>query len=88
MIKIKLKNYGEDAFKPNDYGLHIIVERKISSDGAGSYKVCNERGKLNQRVKCLKMQGSKVHACMFFAGSQKQFAVKNSLRFKFTVNFS
>ena len=44
VIKIKLKNCGKDAFKPKEYGLHIIVERKISSDGAGTYKLCNEKG--------------------------------------------
>lgn len=44
VIKIKLRNRGTDAFKPREYGSHLIVERRISSDGAGSYKISGENG--------------------------------------------
>ncbi|CAB4033131.1 structural maintenance of chromosomes 6-like, partial [Paramuricea clavata] len=44
VIKIKLKNCGQDAFKPEEYGQHITVERRISSDGVGSYKISNAKG--------------------------------------------
>jgi hypothetical protein len=44
VIKIKLKNCGQDAFKPEEYGQHITIERRISSDGVGSYKISNAKG--------------------------------------------
>ncbi|XP_046848738.1 structural maintenance of chromosomes protein 6-like [Xenia sp. Carnegie-2017] len=44
VIKIKLKNGGRDAYKPSEYGPRIIVERRINSDGAGSYKICDAKG--------------------------------------------
>ncbi|XP_028414977.1 structural maintenance of chromosomes protein 6-like [Dendronephthya gigantea] len=46
VIRIKLKNCGQDAFKPQEYGEHIIVERRISSDGVGSYKLSNANGNI------------------------------------------
>ena len=38
-VSIKLRNRGQDAYKPNDYGDCITVERRISNDGSGSYKI-------------------------------------------------
>ena len=45
IIQIQLKNQGSDAFKPDRYGRSIKVERKISRDGTGSYKLISEDGK-------------------------------------------
>ena len=44
VIKIKMKNGGQDAFKPQEYGSHITIERRISSDGVASYKISNAKG--------------------------------------------
>ena len=38
-ICIHLRNRGPDAFKPAEYGVTIIVERRLTGDGGGSYKI-------------------------------------------------
>ncbi len=44
-ITVKLRNTGQDAFKPNTYGESIIVERKLTKEGTSSYKLKNSQGK-------------------------------------------
>jgi len=41
---IKLRNRGADAFRPDEYGSSITVERRLTSDGSSGYKLMNERG--------------------------------------------
>lgn len=45
-ISITLRNRGTDAFKSDEYGKAITVERKLSADGAGSYKLKSIDGKV------------------------------------------
>ncbi|KAJ1564869.1 Structural maintenance of chromosomes protein 6 [Nowakowskiella sp. JEL0078] len=42
-VTVTLTNSGFDAYKPELYGEKIIVERKLSRDGQGSYKIKSER---------------------------------------------
>ena len=44
-VSIKLRNRGQDAYRPKEYGDCIIVERRISSDGSGSYKLKAKDGR-------------------------------------------
>ena len=46
-VSIKLRNRGQDAYKPKEYGDCITVERRISSDGSGSYKLKAKDGNLD-----------------------------------------
>lgn len=43
-ISIVLQNKGSDAFQSSKYGENITVERKLSANGAGSYKLKDEKG--------------------------------------------
>ncbi|GAB5592606.1 Structural maintenance of chromosomes protein 6 [Umbelopsis nana] len=38
-VIVKITNKGPDAYKPDVYGEHIIIERRISKDGASGYKI-------------------------------------------------
>ncbi len=44
-VRVTLRNRGIEAYRPEVYGEFIMVERVISSDGAGSYKIKNSKGK-------------------------------------------
>jgi len=44
-ITIKLRNRGEDAFQPEKYGKTITIERRITKEGSGSYKLKDSSGK-------------------------------------------
>ena len=44
-ITLRNRNTHEDAYKHHEYGDSIIVERKISSEGTGSYKIKNREGR-------------------------------------------
>ncbi|XP_078353144.1 structural maintenance of chromosomes protein 6-like [Oculina patagonica] len=50
-VSIKLRNRGQDAYKPKEYGGTITVERRISSDGSGSYKLKSHDGKVVSQKK-------------------------------------
>lgn len=50
-VSIKLRNRGQDAYKPKEYGQSITVERRISSDGSGSYKLKSHDGKVISQKK-------------------------------------
>ncbi|XP_060083255.1 structural maintenance of chromosomes protein 6-like [Ylistrum balloti] len=45
-VMIKLRNRGPDAYKPEEYGNSIIVERKFARDGGSHYKLKSEDGRL------------------------------------------
>ncbi|KAG0246017.1 Structural maintenance of chromosomes protein 6 [Mortierella sp. GBA43] len=44
-VKLQLRNRGSDAFKPTVYGESIIIERRISNEGASVYKIKSAAGK-------------------------------------------
>ncbi|KAK6454161.1 P-loop containing nucleoside triphosphate hydrolase protein [Scheffersomyces xylosifermentans] len=44
-VSIVFLNDGPDAYKPEDYGKRIIIERKIQRVGANSYSIKSEVGK-------------------------------------------
>ena len=48
-IIVKLRNEGEDAYKPEIYGDTISIERKWSKEGAGSYTIKSETGTVVSR---------------------------------------
>lgn len=50
-VSIKLRNRGQDAYRPKEYGDCIIVERRISSDGSGSYKLKAKDGRVVSQKK-------------------------------------
>uniref|UniRef100_A0A674I926 Structural maintenance of chromosomes protein 6 n=1 Tax=Terrapene triunguis TaxID=2587831 RepID=A0A674I926_9SAUR len=45
-VSITLRNRGKDAFKPEVYGMSIIVTQHISMDGSRSYKLKSKTGTL------------------------------------------
>ncbi|KAN0019793.1 hypothetical protein ACTFIU_003015 [Dictyostelium citrinum] len=45
VITVKLRNQGQEAFKPERYGPSVIIERRISRTGASGYKVKDYNGK-------------------------------------------
>ena len=45
-VVIHLRNRGSDAYKPEEYGKTIIVERRLTTDGAGSYKIKSSEGRV------------------------------------------
>eukprot|EP00026_Physarum_polycephalum_P000990 Phypoly_transcript_00991.p1 GENE.Phypoly_transcript_00991~~Phypoly_transcript_00991.p1 ORF type:complete len:1091 (-),score=239.01 Phypoly_transcript_00991:83-3355(-) len=44
-ITVKLRNQGPEAYKHEEYGDSIIVERKLHRDGGGAYKLKDATGK-------------------------------------------
>ena len=42
-LSLTLSNVGEEAFKPQEYGISITIERKISKDGVSSYRLLNDK---------------------------------------------
>ncbi|KAI8819994.1 uncharacterized protein EV422DRAFT_94634 [Fimicolochytrium jonesii] len=45
-ITVTIRNEGNDAYKPSEYGDRIIVERKISREGSGGYKIRAKNGRV------------------------------------------
>ena len=43
-VRVHLRNRGTEAYQHDVYGDTIIVERTISSDGSGSYKLKSSGG--------------------------------------------
>ena len=41
-----LKNQGEEAYKPKEYGKSIVITRRFTKDGSSSYKIKSRDGKL------------------------------------------
>ncbi|CAO3671505.1 unnamed protein product [Umbelopsis ramanniana] len=44
-VIVKISNRGSDAYRPDLYGESIIIERRISKDGASGYKIKSASGK-------------------------------------------
>lgn len=43
IISITLRNQGSDAYKNEEYGDSILIERRLTKDGTGSYKIKNQK---------------------------------------------
>ena len=46
IIIVKLKNEGNVAYMPEDYGKTIIVERHFTKSGSSGFKIKNEKGRV------------------------------------------
>jgi hypothetical protein len=44
IIRVTLLNEGNDAFKPEEYGNRIVIERKIAKGSGGGYKLISKAG--------------------------------------------
>lgn len=45
-IIVRIKNQGDGAYMPDEYGKSIIVERVFSKSGASGFKIKNEAGRI------------------------------------------
>ncbi|RDW87203.1 DNA repair protein SMC6 [Aspergillus mulundensis] len=45
-IIVRIKNQGDGAYLPDDYGKSIIVERHFSKNGTSSFKIKSENGRI------------------------------------------
>ena len=45
-VTVVLKNQGEEAYRPKEYGKSIVITRRFTKDGASSYKIKNRDGKV------------------------------------------
>lgn len=45
-ITVTVRNQGSDAFKPEAYGSHIVIERRILAEGGGTWKMKSASGKI------------------------------------------
>ena len=43
-VVVKLRNQGQDAYKADQYGKSIIVERRLTREGSTSYKLKSDDG--------------------------------------------
>jgi structural maintenance of chromosomes protein 6 len=46
IITVKIKNQGDGAYRPDEYGNSIIVERSFNKNGSGGFKLKSETGRL------------------------------------------
>ena len=46
IIIVKLKNEGDTAYMPEDYGKTIVVERHFNKSGTSGFKIKNEKGRV------------------------------------------
>lgn len=44
MISVALRNRGGDAYRPDVFGNTVTVERVISKEGTGSYRIRSSKG--------------------------------------------
>lgn len=45
-VTIVLKNQGEEAYKPKEYGKSIVIRRSFTRDGSSSWKIMSKDGTL------------------------------------------
>ena len=45
-VTIQLKNTGEEAYRPDEYGDSIIVTRRFTKEGSSSYKIKSKDGRV------------------------------------------
>lgn len=46
VIVVRIKNQGEGAYLPDDYGKSIIIERHFSKNGTSGFKIKSENGRI------------------------------------------
>jgi structural maintenance of chromosomes protein 6 len=46
IITVKIKNQGDGAYMPEEYGNSIIVERSFSKNGSAGFKIKSEKGRV------------------------------------------
>ena len=44
LVKVRLRNRGQDAFKPDVYGDSIVIERRIYATGQTAFQIKNANG--------------------------------------------
>jgi len=45
-VTITIKNQGEEAYKPKDYGKSIVITRRFTKEGGSSWKIKSKDGKV------------------------------------------
>ncbi|KAI0357379.1 P-loop containing nucleoside triphosphate hydrolase protein [Trametes cingulata] len=45
-VTVMLKNQGEEAYRPKDYGRSIVITRRFTKEGASSYKIKSRDGRV------------------------------------------
>jgi len=45
-VTIHIKNEGEEAYKPKEFGKSIVITRRFTRDGASSWKIKSKDGKV------------------------------------------
>ncbi|KAG7443126.1 P-loop containing nucleoside triphosphate hydrolase protein [Guyanagaster necrorhizus] len=45
-VTIQIKNQGEEAYKPKEYGKSIVITRKFTKEGSSSWKIKSRDGKV------------------------------------------
>jgi chromosome segregation ATPase len=45
-VTITIKNQGEEAYKPKEYGKSIIITRRFTKEGSSSWKIKSKDGKV------------------------------------------
>ena len=45
-VTIHIKNQGEEAFKPKEYGKTIVITRKFTKEGSSSWKIKGKDGRV------------------------------------------
>jgi chromosome segregation ATPase len=45
-VTISLKNQGEEAYKPKEYGKSIVITRKFTKEGSSSWKIRSKDGRV------------------------------------------
>ncbi len=50
-VTIHIKNKGEEAFRPQEYGETIVITRKFTKEGNSSWKIKSKDGKVISTMK-------------------------------------
>ncbi|TFY54390.1 hypothetical protein EVJ58_g8895 [Rhodofomes roseus] len=45
-VSVVLKNQGEEAYRPNEYGKSIVITRRFTKEGSSSYKIKSKDGRV------------------------------------------
>ncbi|KAI0916775.1 hypothetical protein AcW1_007861 [Taiwanofungus camphoratus] len=45
-VTVTLKNQGEEAYRPKDYGKSIVITRRFTKEGSSSYKIKSKDGRI------------------------------------------
>lgn len=45
-VSVTLKNQGEEAYRPKEYGKSITITRRFRIDGSSSYKIKSKDGRV------------------------------------------